>query len=529
MEEEKTIRLSGELERFISDFQKSFTVDANRKADNDKVIGSALVYEKIRTALEYQEEHLIFKNAIARIMRRKYTLMINPTADQLVSDLISELAWANYINPEAIKPEEYDKITSIVKRYMVCLKFAKSGHINKPDLQKMLIGWMSCEINEIFHPSKERDVFLDFVTDRVRNNLSLQGSRVSEEDNDIQLKLAIYSLVLKPDYYLLQYWLLKTIYPNWSDLSEEEIKKIARSFDPYYNKLDHALNHPNRKNYLIYVKRNIAPFTLLYRVLVSEKIDLAKIKEKPHILHTLIMERYDKAIRAARDKVWRGTIRALIFILFTKISLAFLLEIPFDRLFEGGINYVTLIINVTLPPLLMLVSGTFVKSPPVTNYKTVSDAVNNLISKGAIQDKKFSLIKRKNTFLEDFFSYAYLLVTLAILVGAIWLLLYLKFNILSIILFFVFVSAVSFFSFRIRNIALELAMKRSKDDAITSSMELIFLPFIRIGRYLSDRIAAFNPFILALDFIIEAPLKTIIKLTNSWLRFINSKKEDLEF
>ncbi|MDO8444051.1 MAG: hypothetical protein Q7S80_00925 [bacterium] len=71
-------------------------------------------------------------------------------------------------------------------------------------------------------------------------------------------------------------------------------------------------------------------------------------------------------------------------------------------------------------------------------------------------------------------------------------------------------------------------MKRSRDDALTSTLEFIFLPFIRIGRYLSDRIAAFNPFILALDFLIEAPLKSIIKITNLWFKFINTKKEDLE-
>jgi len=32
-----------------------------------------------------------------------------------------------------------------------------------------------------------------------------------------------------------------------------------------------------------------------------------------------------------------------------------------------------------------------------------------------------------------------------------------------------------------------------------------------------------------LDLLIEAPLKTIIKVVNSWLRFINAKKEELEF
>jgi hypothetical protein len=175
----------------------------------------------------------------------------------------------------------------------------------------------------------------------------------------------------------------------------------------------------------------------------------------------------------------------------------------------------------------MLFSGTFIKSPSRRNYKTISESVIFLLTQNQLDSKKYALVKsRSNTFL--FFNLAYSLISLAILAGVIWFLLYLKFNIVSIALFFFFVSVVSFFSFRIRNIALELAMKKGRDDAITSVLELVLMPFIRIGKFFSDRFASFNPMILALDFLIEAPLKTVIKIMNSWLRFINAKKEELE-
>ena len=57
--------------------------------DNDKTLSSAVLYEKIRVALEYQEEHLIFKNAIARILRRKYTITPGISAEHLLADLIN--------------------------------------------------------------------------------------------------------------------------------------------------------------------------------------------------------------------------------------------------------------------------------------------------------------------------------------------------------------------------------------------------------------------------------------------------------
>jgi len=536
MEEKKITVLAPELEKMIRNFLESQGSGASLQRDNDRVIGSAFVYEKIRSSLEYQEDHLIFKNAIARILRRKYTLNLNPKAPDIVTDLINELSWANYINPEGIAKDQSETMVKIVDRYLIFLKNVRSGHITKNNLQKMVIGWMACEIDEIFHPTKDRDIYLDYVATTLLQNILLEKGKEVSVESLIQLKIAIYTLVLKPDYYLLQYWLIETIYPDWTAMSPDDLIKIARSFDPYYNKVNNTLNFSDRKKYLQFVKMNIAPFILLYRLLVTEKtcpeqgrgIDLAKIKEKPQILHTRMMETYNLAVREARNKVWRGTYRALVFILITKISLAFIIEIPFDRLTAGSVNYSTLLINIILPPALMLIAGTFVKSPGPKNYAVISESITNLISHNQIGDKKFSLAKRKNSSTNRIFNFIYLLFTLAILAGTIWLLIWLGFNFISITLFFLFVSAVSFFSFRIRNIALELAMKRARDDALTSTLEFIFLPFIRMGRYLSDRIAAFNPFILALDFLIEAPLKSILKITNLWFKFINTKKEDLE-
>lgn len=527
MDEKKTVTLAPELEQLIRNFSESQNGAANLQRDNDRVIGSAFVYEKIRSSLEYQEDHLIFKNAIARILRRKYTLNLNPNAPDLVTDLISELSWANYINPEGITKNQTETIVKIIDRYLVLLKHVRSGQTTKNKLQKMIIGWMACEIDELFHPARDRDIYLDYVASVLLQNLGEKGKEISLE-GVIQLKIAIYTLVLKPDYYLLQYWLITLIYPDWATMSDANIIKIARSFDPYFNKINNALIFPDRKKYFQFAKMNIAPFILLHRILATEKLDLVKIKEKPQLLQSRIMETYDTAVAEGRAKVWRGTYRALIFILITKISLAFIIEIPFDRLTSGSVNYSTLLINIILPPALMLIAGTFVKSPVQKNRKLVSETTASLISVNKLSDKKFSLVRKKNTSTNTIFNFVYLIFTLAVLSGTIWLLLALGFNFISITLFFLFVSAVSFFSFRIRNIALELAMKRSRDDALTSTLEFIFLPFIRMGRYLSDRIAAFNPFILALDFLIEAPLKSIIKITNQWFKFINAKKEDLE-
>jgi hypothetical protein len=529
MEFERPTILANETVEFLEKFNSAFIVDKNIKKDNDKTVQTALIYEKIRVALEYQEEHLIFKNAVSRILRRKYTISPNLEAKELVSDMLNEMAWANYLNMETLKPEAVEAITTVTERYLVLLKYAQSGRFKRQDLVKMVIDWLSCEIDNVLRPEYENDILLNYTYNMLKPNLDLTSSRVSEFDNEVQLKISIYILLLKPDYPLVQFWALKTVYSDWDTKTTDEMKKIARSFDPYYNKIDRALNHPLRKNYLSFTKRYIAPFVVLRSVLVSQGLNIEKIKSKPGMLFDMMMSEYENLVQKGRSKVWRGTMRALFFILMTKVTLAFIIEAPFDRMIAGKVDYLSLIINVSLPPILMFIAGTFVKSPPKKNYILVANAIASMLSKGKIEDKPFSLIRPKNSSSFLIFNLFYSLLTLSILAAVIWLLVYLRFNIVSIFFFFFFVSVVSFFSFRIRNIALELAMKRTKDDAITSIVELIFLPFIRIGRAVSDKFAAFNPLILFLDFIIEAPMKTIIKILNSWFKFVNTKKEELEF
>lgn len=528
-EKDDILFLGTRTEKFLRDFALALADPKQIGKGNDKMIGSAFIYEKIRVALEYQEDHLVFKNAISRIIRRKYTLSIVKDSKQLVADLISELSWANYLNPEALDSKTISKIEKIVDRYLTLLNTIQSGRFPRHEWQKMVVDWLACEIEEIFYPALENQIILDYTYEVISPSLDLTGSRLNPEESKIQLLVAIYTQLFKPDLPKIQYFVIKQIYPDWQTNDPEATKKIARSFDPYFNKIDRAINHPYRKKYYGFVKKNIAPFILLRKVLASSKLDLDKIKERPRILVNLIIEAYNDSVMESRRKVWRGTFRALIFILLTKISLAFIIEVPFDRYFSGAVDYMSLIINVSLPPLLMFAAGTFVKSPPAKNLLLITKATKEIMTATKIEGAPFKLVETKAPRTFYFFNIFYSIFTLAVLFGVIRLLIYLKFNFVSIGLFFFFVSIVSFFSFRIRNIALELAMKRSRDDALTSTLELLFLPFINLGKQISDRFNRFNPVILMLDFLIEAPLKIIIQLMNSWLRFVNIKKEELEY
>lgn len=529
MEKETTKQFSKESLDFLNKYFLLSNDDRNIKNNNEKTINSALIYEKLRVAVEYQEEHLIFKNAVARIFRRKYTLTPNITAEKLLADLVSELSWANYLNPELLKKDETSKIKSTLNRYLILLKYSQSRILLKNELQKTIVNWAACEIIDIIHPHPEFNVLIDYAYSVLNNNLVTKGTKISDEDNKLQLELAIFNLVYKPDLSLIQYRIIQKIYPGWRNYTKEESMKFALSFDPNNNAINKIINNPYRKRYLQYAKRNITPFILIKNLAQLKDIDIDVFRKDPELLNSNLMRIYDTLIVSSKNKVWRGTLRALIFILITKISLALILEVPVEKYFIGAVYYPALIINISLPPIIMLIAGTFVKSPPSRNRNVVSETINSILFDNKIDNKNFSLLPRKLSYLDIIFNYVYFVFTIAILVLVIWGLVVLKFNILSITLFFLFMSAVSFFSFRIRGIALELAMKTAKEDSITSTIEFIMLPFIRIGKFISEKLSKTNPFTSFLDFLIEAPLKMIIKIFNSWFKFVNTKKEEIQF
>lgn len=496
---------------------------------NDKTLSSALLYEKIRVALEYQEEHLVFKNAIARILRRKYTLTPGISADHLLADLINELSWANYLNPEAIPAVETQKLRLIILKYLKLLESARSKHLQKLDLEKTIIDLAACEVSAALNPVQNPDLLIDYAFQVLEPNLRRDGSHVNEKENAIQLKLAIYTLLYKPDIALIHYWILQKLYPDWHELSEVHIREFGHEFDSRFYKIQSTLHHPLRKKYFQYVRRNIPPFILLKNILLDKSLKYDTITQNPNLLGRLAANQYDSLAEDATSKVWRGTIRALIFILITKISLAFLLEAPYDFYVRGKIDLLPLVINILLPPALMLLAGVFIKSPSTKNREAVSRAFGNIIIFNHVDNRTFYLAEIAGNFLNSFFNFLYIILTLSIVGSVVWVLFRLDFNVLSVILFFIFVSAISFFSFRIRNIALELAMVQARDDLVTSTIEFLFLPFIRMGKFISELFARSNPLILTLDFLIEAPLKTILKISNRWLKFVRAKKEEIEY
>src|SRR3989338_8039692 len=76
----------------------------------------ALVYERVRNAVEFREEHLVLRAAIERILKRR--LSLNPEGLGEGENLIRELLWARYFDNESLGGQDVAKIQLIIERYL---------------------------------------------------------------------------------------------------------------------------------------------------------------------------------------------------------------------------------------------------------------------------------------------------------------------------------------------------------------------------------------------------------------------------
>jgi len=59
-------------------------------------------------------------------------------------------------------------------------------------------------------------------------------------------------------------------------------------------------------------------------------------------------------------------------------------------------------------------------------------------------------------------------------------------------------------------------------------VDFLYTPVIAAGQWLSEKFSQINIFIFILDFIIEAPFKIFVEITEDWTRYVKERREDIK-
>ncbi len=528
------LRFSRPLQRILASFQPT-TVSATDEGVtkihvSDTVSRLAFVYEKIRNIIDYKEDHLLRKNAIHRILKRR--LLAGRQSEGVARPLIVELIQARYLANDAIPESKVAAVQRIIDRY---LTFNRLLDPSKPwdardEDYRWLIGLAAVEIEQEL-ASNRRDVALaEAMYEVFTTDLTLADSqRLSAEERNLQIYLAIQRALLKSDEIMVAFALFRLYVPDWTSLDEAGLQSLAGRFDDLRDTLDAQQHHRMGEFLLRYAKRYTPYFWIMRDVCEESPKASIQTFAAPELLNEAIRRAAGRRYAAARTRLARSIIRSFIFIFLTKMLLALLIEAPFEHWVKGETDLRTLAINIGFHPILMFLVAATIRVPSKTNTERLIRGIHEVGYKdNGRQFLKRARLPRSRGFLMRSIVALLYAATFVITFGAIIVVLSrLEFNVISGALFLFFLSIISFFAVRIRLSAREFVVLDQREGPLSFLVDFFTLPILRVGRWISLRAPKVNLLLFIFDFLIEAPFKSFLEILEELTSFLRERKEEI--
>jgi len=348
------------------------------------------------------------------------------------------------------------------------------------------------------------------------------------ETRDAQVYIAVRKAYARDDIAFLRYHLFQQFFGK---LEESNIDKIAEGFEAGYKEILHQLSYPRREKIYAYVKKRTAAFLILEDVLRSSKGRIDQLVSNEEEFRSTIFAACEVRYKSVSKNVRLAVIRSVIFILFTKVVFAFLVEGTYERIVYGEILWNSIILNTGIPPLLMIIVSLFIRAPGVENSQKIFSYVKTLLfvenpRLGGSMTVHFKESKKK-PFILTVFAGLWLVAFATSFGGVIYILTKLQFNVVSQMMFVFFLAIVSFLSYRISLMSQVYSVLR-RQTLVTPFVDFFFMPIVQVGRRLTNSISQINVLLFIFDFFIDIPFKVMFAFFEQWFHFLHSKRDDLE-
>jgi len=489
----------------------------------------AKFYEIVRNSLEYEEDHLLRKRAIKRILMRMAILKREVTPE-LARDAVRELIWANYVAgypiPETL-PKQVEK--SLAKHRKLVVQYIHTyGHRPDRDIARFIYSLMAVEVERILVPHSSQDMLVSAQYSFLLPMKLFAGLGMPDKDIPLQTYIATHRALLKSDNDIISYYLFHNSMPHWGAPPEDYYPHVAKHIERVFTDIKAQLAvriNPKLTNEII---RQSIPFKMLDKI-IAENPSAAETLLESDELDARIESVAEDEYRRIKGRLNSTIVKSIVYLFITKVVFAILIEVPYEHFVLGHINYFTIAVNVLFPPLMLFIIASTFSIPRNRNTKKLQEMIGTILNPSSVDMSAFkknyadvgSLFMRvmfRSLNVISFFAVFGLIILGLVLLG---------FTLVGILVFLMFLTIILFVALRLRKTATEVVVVEQSRSMFSPFLDLVSVPLLRIGRNLSDTVAQLNVFIIFFDVLIEAPFKSVIKVIDEWTAYLRDRRDEI--
>jgi len=522
----KLIQQYQDWHRSLKKKEGAFTIHVDEVAS-----AVAGFYEKIRAVVDWKEEHLMKRAAIERNLKRR--LFVSQNNETIAENLVLELIRGGHFPNDQIEESKIKDVKKALDKYFYIIK----KNPDSSQLFKWLLDIAACETEEILSPPSRERALIEYMAESMKDKIMVQEGilvfgGMTEEEKNRQVYIAVQRALFKLDAPIITYHLLQQKYPKWQNLPSEQLEKMAHNINLIWESLEKELNHPLSDKFYNICERYDTPYLLLGDVLTKEEPkDLYQRFSQPEVLTDLVTEAYQRRLSTLKSRTHKAAIlsTASIFIANSFVLLA--LEIPLARwIFEVPLHTMSLAIAVDIlgPTLLMFILVATIRLPSKNNLDLVVMETMKIVYQRKEKDTyEIKAPRKRGALTQIFIGLLYIITAIVVVAFITWLLQLVDLPPTSVVVNVLFTALIAFAGMAVRQRAEELTVEKSGVGFLDFIFEMLFLPIIGLGKWLSTKWKRYNAVATFFTALIDLPFQVFIEFLEQWRSFLKEKREEI--
>jgi hypothetical protein len=476
----------------------------------------AFAYERFRNTLEPDEEDILRRKSIWRILLRR----IPEDRGELVSAtaFLQELLRARYITR-----------ASRAQAKKIAREFKNVRRILS-QLEPAFHGWflriVSVSIDRELYDRYREESLVRLMYQDIYSRLRWTDDMVASPDRPIQIFAACHRALFEADDDEITYHYFLNKIPYWKQpsLTNEQLLVIADRLPQLYQDINAVLDHPARQRLAAVLRPAAVPYRMIWDLCQT---GAGKFFTDDETLTAAVRSAVKKRLKQISSRMNKRAWHSIIFLFFTKTILTGLIEYPYERFLLGQVHWFALSANIAFHPLLLFTLAVTARLPKGKNTAKIVEHVVSIVTGQELPPIVVRSHKRYGALTWASFAVLYTVLFIAIFWGLFSLLVQLKFSLPAMILFVTFLGIVTFLAARVRRSIDEIRVLPKGENMASLIVSFAALPILEFGGWLTRSIRQLNIILFLMDRVLEAPFKLLIDIAEEWLSFVRERREEI--